>query len=235
MQLCHKISTKDIPWIKEISSLTYVNITAPSATEILHNFIYWIFSSFINNLLSVCFYITEGEGLGTQLLYYRKRIWNLMMKMGETQLEESFVLIPEPTGRIGPNNSGTEGAKMTIRNPTKPRNLDDDFLPRQSEMVHSSNKALKPLKPLVNINYDRDSMVFKTAPLVRLVPKRNSLRPITNMTQRSRSSSGMSTNHFGNVTVGNAPSNKFSSTGAFSSPIFKNSEIPKQAFSGPTT
>ena len=218
MQLCNKISTKDMPWIREISEMTYTNITAPSQSEVLHNFTYWIFSGFINSLLSVCFYITEGEGLGSQLLYYRKRIWSLMMKMGETQLEESFVLIPDPTH----TNSKDEDVEIATRN-RKPANLDDDFIPKQSIGLSKTSTTPKPLKPLVNIKFDRDSIIFKTAPFVRLVPKKRSVRPITNMTQRNKHT--LTNSSSGHMTMGNIYTNKTASIDLSSSPIFKNSGL----------
>ena len=59
----------------------------------LNHLIYWIFNDFINPLLSVCFYVTEGEGIGSELLYYRKPTWAFLMKKGEEQLKNTFTLV----------------------------------------------------------------------------------------------------------------------------------------------
>ena len=193
MQLCNKIATKDMQWIREASSLVYIDtIASPSYTQVLHNFMYWVFSSFVNDLLSVCFYVTEGEGLGSELLYYRKRVWASLMKLGETQLEESFILIPEPNHTESKDREGKKDNSKAVQ--PKKVNLDDDFIPNNRG---SSASPSKPPVPLANINYDRDSVVFKTAPFVRTVPKKKGLRHIPNRTPRSKTTTRMASGYHG--------------------------------------
>lgn len=85
-QLCSGIETASMPWCHDAAS--------PARTgSALRSFFYWAFAEFVNPLLAVCFYVTEGEGLGSQLLYYRKPVWTSLMQRGEQQLKESFVLV----------------------------------------------------------------------------------------------------------------------------------------------
>lgn len=123
-QLTSKIKTTCIPFMAQAS---FQLNTQPK--NILRAFIYWIFTEFINPLVAVCFYVTEGEGHGSQLLFYRKPVWSVLMKMGKKQLNLSFSQLP-------PSDN--------------------------------SNKQ------------------YQDVPLVRFVPKKKSLRPITNMNVRSR-------------------------------------------------
>ena len=61
-------------------------------TILLHVFLHWLFSSFINPLISTTFYVTEGEGLGGQVLYYLKSVWEcLVCHVGMKQMESNFV------------------------------------------------------------------------------------------------------------------------------------------------
>jgi hypothetical protein len=50
--------------------------------QFFYRFILWLFNDFINVLLSFSFYITEVEGRGFQVLYYRKPIWSLIVEKG---------------------------------------------------------------------------------------------------------------------------------------------------------
>ena len=71
----------------------YEKIKAELIDVTLNHLMYWIFNDFVNPLLSVCFYVTEGEGIGSELLYYRKPTWALLMKKGEEQLKNTFTLV----------------------------------------------------------------------------------------------------------------------------------------------
>jgi hypothetical protein len=87
-QLTSDIKTASIPWITELSGQLIIN-----ATEILRAIVYWIFAEFINPLIAAFFYVTEGEGMGSQLLYYRKPVWSALMRLGKKQLNLSFNMV----------------------------------------------------------------------------------------------------------------------------------------------
>ena len=63
-------------------------------TILLHLFLHWLFASFINPMISTMFYVTEGEGLGGQVLYYLKSIWDcIVLHVGMKQMESNFVKV----------------------------------------------------------------------------------------------------------------------------------------------
>ena len=49
----------------------------------------WIFNQFVPNILVANFYITEGEGTGTQTLYYTK----LLEGIGKNQMNQNFMIV----------------------------------------------------------------------------------------------------------------------------------------------
>ena len=103
-QLCLNYKRRDIPWIcksetkktyrctKELSSSALCDINHHKlADQQLKWFIYWIFTDVIIPLLSVSFYITDGEGTGTESLYYPQKIWRELSALGEIQMKRNFV------------------------------------------------------------------------------------------------------------------------------------------------
>ena len=125
-QICKKMRTQEMSWIRQLTLLPHP-ITL-SASDILHQFIYWLFTTVVNQLVAVCFYVTEAEGRGMELLYYRKPVWARLMKKGEKQLDESFVRVPEAAEHMSD--------KHTISNADTqlgPINLDEDFIPKQPD------------------------------------------------------------------------------------------------------
>jgi hypothetical protein len=55
--------------------------------------LFWIFSQFINPLVGACFYVTEVEGHGAQVHYYRKAVWANIVRLGLHQMKENFVQV----------------------------------------------------------------------------------------------------------------------------------------------
>jgi len=99
--LTDKLKIKDITWM-QMPANQERNVSAKDRhfrsntsnkefTQHLRELVYWIFTSFINPLLGNCFYITEGEGLGSELLFFRKSVWSNLVKKGELQLQKSFM------------------------------------------------------------------------------------------------------------------------------------------------
>lgn len=81
--LCTKIHTSKIPWLKQCSS----------PQKVLESFMRWLFTDVIKSLLHTTFYITEGEGLGTEVLYYEKSDWLVIRRLGEKQMCSHFAKV----------------------------------------------------------------------------------------------------------------------------------------------
>jgi hypothetical protein len=47
----------------------------------------------VNPLLSSSFYVTEGEGTGNEVLYYRHSVWNRLAQLGDAYLHEHFMKV----------------------------------------------------------------------------------------------------------------------------------------------
>lgn len=126
-QLTHRFKLKTIPWL----FIGRLQDTPPQTS--FRQFMRWVFESFVNPLLSNCFYITEGEGAGNACLHYRKPVWAQLMKRGREQMKKNFIEV----------------------------SLASSF---------SSARQSKALLP----------SLLKRVPSVRFVPKKSSLRAITN-------------------------------------------------------
>ena len=61
--------------------------------KLLSIFLSWIFTEFIPPLIANCFYVTEGEGTGSRVLYYRKEVWEVLRAVGEKQMNSHFVKV----------------------------------------------------------------------------------------------------------------------------------------------
>ena len=61
--------------------------------QLLTIFLAWIFTEIVPHLIATCFYVTEGEGTGSQVLYYRKEEWEMLRAVGEKQMESHFVRV----------------------------------------------------------------------------------------------------------------------------------------------
>jgi hypothetical protein len=59
--------------------------------QVFYKFMEWVYSDFVNNLIAVCFYATEAEGRGSEVLYYRKPVWSRIVQLGKQQLVQNFV------------------------------------------------------------------------------------------------------------------------------------------------
>jgi len=54
-------------------------------------FMHWIFSDFINPLVSCSFYVTEVEGRANEVLFFRKPIWSFIVRHGIVQMKNHFM------------------------------------------------------------------------------------------------------------------------------------------------
>ena len=190
-----KIRQKDIPWLKDscrtdpaltASGIRVSNaghsgrsspplsaqekdpgsprVTCQSATDRFHRFYLWVFEMFLGSLISSSFYVTEAEGRGSEVHYYRKGVWNRLLKAAKEQMGCHFMRIcaDQTDPRAGPQ-IGDKGA---------------------SSSVHVHVRVAKPSS--ASAVRSRGTLDLQGAPCVRFVPKKTSLRPITNLKSRPR-------------------------------------------------
>lgn len=60
---------------------------------LLSVFLAWVFTEVIPPLIASCFYVTEGEGTGGRVLFYRKQDWEELRAAGEAQMGTHFVKV----------------------------------------------------------------------------------------------------------------------------------------------
>lgn len=85
-QVCRGLRVSELPWLKSSISLEH-KIT------LLSSFLYWTFAHVVNPVLSSSFYVTEGEGMGNEVLYYRHSVWNRLAQLGDVYLDEHFMKV----------------------------------------------------------------------------------------------------------------------------------------------
>jgi Telomerase ribonucleoprotein complex - RNA binding domain len=210
-----KIRLKDIPWLKSShrtgalrvrstsshseSSLSAKDLCAGSpqhATEQFHCFYFWVFEMFVNPLISSSFYVTEAEGRGTEVHYYRKGVWNRLLKKAREQMGCHFMRIcadqtqtqtqTDPrVAHLGGNqttsgtslnklNSNSNSTKVSTSSSTS---NDTNTNTNSATLKSSTHSAQSGLRGILDL---------QGAPTVRFVPKKNSLRPITNLKSRPK-------------------------------------------------
>ena len=132
-----------------------------SEQYIFNVFIFWIFADFINPLLSATFYITEAEGRSNDTTFFRKPIWARVIERGKVQMDKHFIQLPFYAEE---SSDPKVGQKRT----------------QSLQRTQSSNdaKVFPPLKRLRSID---------ALPTIRFLPKKNSVRPITNFRIKSDS------------------------------------------------
>jgi hypothetical protein len=59
--------------------------------QLLFRFLDWVFAEVVVKLIGACFYATEVEGRGSEVLYYRKPVWARIVNKGKQQLFANFV------------------------------------------------------------------------------------------------------------------------------------------------
>ena len=210
------------------------------STEIFLKFYLWLFENFINPLISSSFYVTEAEGRGTEVHYYRKGVWNRILKKAKQQMGDHFMKIVK-SHNLPPSSSHPRAGALSNRewlqqddkNTKKKQhvffsqsqmNRNRDFLSITAVHTDSnhlsgddnindydkySNKAANHFaadilsQPAINNNNINncnninsscknsqkklDTLLhLETAPAVRFVPKKLSVRPITNLKSRPK-------------------------------------------------
>jgi sugar (pentulose or hexulose) kinase len=94
----HRLETLSIHQLTtgyQLSHLPWLSKLLPSSLQqkIFADLIYWIFAEFIVSALAGNFYITEGEGTGTETLYFKKRDWRLLEEVGMNQMNSNFMKV----------------------------------------------------------------------------------------------------------------------------------------------
>ena len=56
---------------------------------------FWVFDEFINPIISACFYCTEAQDKGCEVLFYRKQIWSYIIAKGCNQLKNNFIPVSD--------------------------------------------------------------------------------------------------------------------------------------------
>jgi hypothetical protein len=88
--------------------------------RLFHAFMYWVFTDFINLLLGSCFYVTEGEGRGSEILFYRKPIWSKIVETGKKQMNKHFLPVFIDDGKKNkPGNKSVSISNSSISNVSK--------------------------------------------------------------------------------------------------------------------
>ncbi|KAG8688183.1 hypothetical protein FRC11_005914 [Ceratobasidium sp. 423] len=75
-QLVEKLHIADFEWLGQTSDRRVCQSDALKRTELLREFIYWFFDSFLIPLVKSTFYVTETSALQHQLLYFRHDDWH---------------------------------------------------------------------------------------------------------------------------------------------------------------
>eukprot|EP01038_Epipyxis_sp_PR26KG_P014927 gene14927-20079_t len=173
-----KIKISDIPWLKNMnfenhqedneikyhSGNSYLNQSKNNnklsklskkqyaiREQLFLKFMFWVFDEFINPILSACFYCTEAQDKGCEVLFYRKQIWSYIVAKGCNQLKNNFM----PVSNVSIMNT----------------------------ISKTSNGGLITAAPLTSgmyVNFRLQNQLNRI-PLVRFVPKKSSVRAITNL------------------------------------------------------
>lgn len=156
--VCHGIRLSKIPWLvrmRAIADNQYREGCGFDRNYLLRSFMFWVYTEVLNPLLRTSFYITEGEAYGNEVLYYRHSLWRCLSHIGAAQLKENFIQIfPDSTGLAADGASMLNHVTAKTGHARKPSEL-GTVIVRPTQLSH--------------------------IPSVRLVPKKRSMRPITNL------------------------------------------------------
>ena len=160
---CTSSSNNDLFAPSEIIIPQQINVemSADMKIEILNRFYSWVFESFIGPLISSSFYVTEAEGKGADVLYYRKGVWNAILKQARTQMGSHFMDIATDQTKEKEDNENKTGSEIFVK----------------------GNCSVKGQN---TINDKGNILNLKAAPCVRFIPKKSSVRPITNLKSAHR-------------------------------------------------
>lgn len=218
-----KIRLKDIPWLKSgyrteavratttsssstsASSIAADDVGAISAqhiTEQFHRFYFWVFEMFLNPLISSSFYVTEAEGRGSEVHYFRKGVWNRLLKKAKEQMGCHFMKIcaDQIDPRVGPHLGGIETSNTCVNRSSSTAikvnsssSMMNDATTNTNATTNATATATATTHKASMYSGVRGILDLQGAPTVRFVPKKNSLRPITNLKSRPKAASKVKT------------------------------------------
>lgn len=100
VQVVQGIRTADIPWLRpsnetsrSFSECDTKGRQVPSAQVLLHLFMVWVFNRVVVSLLANAFYVTEAEGKGGDVFYFRKHVWRRIVRDHIPALQQNFVAV----------------------------------------------------------------------------------------------------------------------------------------------
>jgi telomerase reverse transcriptase len=188
-QIMKKIRITDIPWLQDhaiaAKRTRHGIFTAKVKMILLRTFFYWIICDFVNPLISMHFYVTEGEGMGSIVLFYSRSVWNQMVMDGFKQIKGQFVKM----------------ADYSISQHTAfKQNFNEDLMNR----LIPTQDILRNIEPAST----------------RFMPKKSSLRLITNMGNKKKTngSTGSNTKN-SNISSSYHTTNNLNSTSANSAAV----------------
>ena len=233
--------------------------------EIFHRFYLWIFDMFITAIISTSFYVTEAEGRGSEVHYYRQSVWNRILKKAKDQIGNHFMQISSDqtplvvgvkscfglatnddinvneiqsnktypsiyrsnidvlreksstspafrhsdghtldipfraninTDRANNNNNNNNNNNSIDNNNSSNNNINiniNDKNKYNNTKTSASTNSNININTNTNTNTNTNKLNLKKAPAVRFVPKKSSLRPITNLKFRPRDIRSQST------------------------------------------
>ena len=185
---------------RHLSSRTKMNYLS---YELFNRFYFWIFEQFINPLITSSFYVTEAEGHGSEVHYYRKGVWNKILKKAKSQIGYHFMKVSADqspmVSRMVINYSDNVNGKNNSKCSDKGSDKSSDTSIGNNRVIHtlptsaskSTTNKTSP-KPSKNATHTAHNITLnmQKAPAVRFVPKKSSVRPITNLKSRVRAPAG---------------------------------------------
>jgi telomerase reverse transcriptase len=137
-QIAKGIKTSKIPWLRSVRKCLKVEkVVAAEVVErdIFLNFLYWIFSSVLNSLLSCCFYVTESESTGNEVLYYRRPVWAKLLQSAASQIGSHFrQVLPDEVDCVDACGKVQRCARIQERDLPRVR-----FLPKKTSLRAITN------------------------------------------------------------------------------------------------
>lgn len=190
-QIMSGIVLSKLPWlhINDMNDMNDMNKNDlnTSTTLIASKVFYWIYKAIINVSLSSYFYITECEGCGSELFYFQKSIWSKIIRLGSNQIYQSFVPIETNLdNQISVSNTNSNRPSLS----NQPKSISSWW---KFSVTHE-NLLEKEREKQAIARIQRRNLFHKLSiciPMVRFVPKKESIRAITNMRVRQVSSSNM--------------------------------------------
>ncbi|KAG8701953.1 hypothetical protein FRC08_003803 [Ceratobasidium sp. 394] len=182
--LMQRLCVADCEWLGETKDQRVCQSDALKRAELLREFIYWFFDSFVMPLIRTSFYVTETSALQHQLLYFRHDDWQtLCIPLLDKLSGETFERIDpselEPSRRLGISHVRLLPKETGVRpivNLGRKARVKQDKIPGMRQ--HASSKD-EPSRPSVNqvlnaafniLNYEKVNMPIISAHKCSMCP-----------------------------------------------------------------